>query len=99
MNTLKNIISKNTIANIKATVFFLCLGLTMLISSSVLAQGFGKNKITAKRFDWHIHRTEHFDIHYYPSEAKLVPVMAAIAEMLMKNIVKTLNTNLMEERR
>ena len=44
------------------------------------AQAFGKNKITAQRFDWHIHRTEHFDIHYYPSEAKLVPVMAAIAE-------------------
>ncbi|MDE0085691.1 MAG: BamA/TamA family outer membrane protein [Candidatus Poribacteria bacterium] len=80
MNTLKNTISKNTIANMKVPVFFLCLGLTMLISSSVLAQGFGKNKITAKRFDWHIHRTEHFDIHYYPSEAKLVPIMAAIAE-------------------
>ena len=44
------------------------------------AQVFGKNKITAQRFDWHIHRTEHFDIHYYPSEAKLVPIMAAIAE-------------------
>ena len=44
------------------------------------AQSFGKNKITGQRFDWHIHRTEHFDIHYYPSEAKLVPIMAAIAE-------------------
>ena len=44
------------------------------------AQIFGKNKITAQRFDWHIHRTEHFDIYYYPSEAKLVPIMAAIAE-------------------
>ena len=44
------------------------------------AQAFGKNKITGQRFDWHIHRTEHFDIHYYPSEAKLVPIMAAIAE-------------------
>ncbi len=44
------------------------------------SQSFGKNKITGQRFDWHIHRTEHFDIHYYPSEAKLVPIMAAIAE-------------------
>ncbi len=44
------------------------------------AQVFGKNKITGQRFDWHIHRTEHFDIYYYPSEAKLVPIMAAIAE-------------------
>ncbi len=60
--------------------FFLCFCLIIFISSNVFAQGFGKNKITTKRFDWHIHRTEHFDIHYYPSEAKLVPVMAAIAE-------------------
>lgn len=44
------------------------------------SQGFGKNKITGQRFDWHVHRTEHFDIHYYPSEAKLVPLMASIAE-------------------
>ncbi len=44
------------------------------------AQGFGKNKVTAQHFDWHIHRTEHFDIYYYPSEAKLVPIMAYIAE-------------------
>jgi len=44
------------------------------------AQGFGKNKVTAQHFDWHIHRTEHFDIYYYPSEAKLVPIMASIAE-------------------
>ena len=54
--------------------------LTLLLPCVTWAQGFGKNKITAQRFEWHIHRTEHFDIHYYPSEAKLVPVMAAIAE-------------------
>ena len=80
MNTIKKLAAKNTSADTKIMRFFLCFCLTVLISSSVLAQGFGKNKITAQRFDWHIHRTEHFDIHYYPSEAKLVPVMAAIAE-------------------
>ena len=64
----------------RIVVFLLFLCLCTLLTSNVIAQGFGKNKITTKRFDWHIHRTEHFDIHYYPSEAKLVPVMAAIAE-------------------
>ncbi len=72
--------TKNTFVNNRVARLLLCLCLSMLISSDVFAQGFGKNKITAQRFDWHIHRTEHFDIHYYPSEAKLVPVMAAIAE-------------------
>ena len=57
---------------------FLLLGL--LVPHVGWSQAFGKNKITGQRFDWHIHRTEHFDIHYYPSEAKLVPIMAAIAE-------------------
>lgn len=57
---------------------FLVLGL--LAPCVGWAQGFGKNKVTAQRFDWHIHRTEHFDIYYYPSEAKLVPIMASIAE-------------------
>ncbi len=54
--------------------------LSLLSPCVAWAQSFGKNKITGQRFDWHIHRTEHFDIHYYPSEAKLVPIMAAIAE-------------------
>ena len=54
--------------------------LSLLVPHVGWAQAFGKNKITGQRFDWHIHRTEHFDIHYYPSEAKLVPIMAAIAE-------------------
>ena len=58
--------------------FFLVL--CLLLPSVGWSQSFGKNKITGQRFDWHIHRTEHFDIHYYPSEAKLVPIMAAIAE-------------------
>ena len=54
--------------------------LSLLSPCVAWSQSFGKNKITGQHFDWHIHRTEHFDIHYYPSEAKLVPIMAAIAE-------------------
>ena len=80
MKNIKKIITKYVCLNIRTTIFFFCVSLTLLYSSNVLAQGFGKNKITAKRFDWHVHRTEHFDIHYYPSEARLVPMMATIAE-------------------
>ncbi|MYC74754.1 BamA/TamA family outer membrane protein [Candidatus Poribacteria bacterium] len=61
-------------------VLFILVTLSLLSPCVVWSQSFGKNKITGQRFDWHIHRTEHFDIHYYPSEAKLVPIMAAIAE-------------------
>ncbi len=61
-------------------LLFVACYLLFVISCASWAQGFGKNKITGQRFEWHIHRTEHFDIHYYPSAAKLVPIMAAIAE-------------------
>ena len=80
MSRRKIISTKLIIHQSKLVLLFICICLTTFISSNLCAQGFGKNKITTKRFDWHIHRTEHFDIHYYPSEAKLVPVMAAIAE-------------------
>ena len=62
------------------TILLILIVLSFLLPCVAWSQSFGKNKITGQRFDWHIHRTEHFDIHYYPSEAKLVPVMAAIAE-------------------
>ena len=44
------------------------------------AQYFGKNKVTRQQYDWQIHRTEHFDIYYYESATRLVPIMADIAE-------------------
>ncbi|MDE0014360.1 MAG: BamA/TamA family outer membrane protein [Candidatus Poribacteria bacterium] len=72
-----------TIGNRQLAVGYLLFAICYLLFAIpyvTWAQGFGKNKITGQRFEWHIHRTEHFDIHYYPSEAKLVPIMAAIAE-------------------
>ena len=51
-----------------------------LLSTGSWAQSFGKNKVTDQKFDWLIHRTEHFDIHYYPGEERLVSIMADIAE-------------------
>ena len=64
-------------ARLPVPIFLLCI---LMQTTPAWGQGFGKNKITGQRFDWHVHRTEHFDIHYYPSEAKLVPLMASIAE-------------------
>ena len=71
---------ENRSCNIGVAFLGILFVFALLLPHVAWAQGFGKNKITAQRFEWHIHKTEHFDIHYYPSEAKLVPVMAAIAE-------------------
>ena len=61
-------------------LFMVSFEFNLLIPHQGWTQGFGKNKITDQHFDWLIHRTEHFDIYYYPAEAKLVPIMADIAE-------------------
>ena len=72
--------SRITPASPMISIFFFFLFAFLFCSQTSRAQGFGKNKVTDEPFDWKIHRTEHFDIHYYPSEARLVPIMADIAE-------------------
>jgi hypothetical protein len=41
---------------------------------------FGRNKIQYNKFDWHILKTEHFDIYYYPQMRNLAEIGAAQAE-------------------
>ena len=49
-------------------------------ATSSYSQFFGKNKVTEKRFKWMLHKTDHFDIYYYPTEAALVPEVGRIIE-------------------
>jgi len=70
---------------------YITLMLLLTLSSPyVWGQGFGKNKVTRQEFDWLIHRTEHFEIYYYPGEARLVPIMADIAEDAYEKISEDL---------
>ena len=41
---------------------------------------FGRNKIQYTDFNWHILKTEHFDIYYYPEMKELAEIGAAAAE-------------------
>jgi len=62
------------------SMLFLFMFFLVILPSTVWAQGFGKNKVTQQHFDWFIHKTEHFDIYYYPGESRLVSVMGDVAE-------------------
>jgi len=44
------------------------------------AQYFGRNKIQYEQFDWHVLRTEHFDVYYYPEMQALAEHGAHFAE-------------------
>lgn len=70
------------------------LRLPLLVGSSAHAQLFGKNKVTYKRFNWFLHKTEHFDIYYYPSEADLVPEAGRILEEAYERLSDALNHQL-----
>jgi hypothetical protein len=67
-----------------APTLFFCLLLT--VTSTVSAQFFyfGRNKVQYTEFDWHVLRTEHFDIYYYADMKELAGRGAFIAEEAYK---------------
>src|SRR5262249_35770624 len=51
-----------------------------LFLAPVPAHAFGKNKIVYEKFDWHIYRSPHFDVYYYPEEESLLQEIVSDAE-------------------
>ena len=41
---------------------------------------FGKNKINYDRFDWHVYKSPHFDVYYYPEEEGRLEQVVSFAE-------------------
>ncbi len=62
--------------------FFVLLWSFILFPSLASAQWFyfGRNKVQYTNFDWHILKTEHFDIYYYPEMEELAEKGAYYAE-------------------
>ena len=63
-------------------ISFLILVLTLLLFDNLSAQFFyfGRNKVQYTNFDWHILKTDHFDIYYYPQMEELAEKGAYFAE-------------------
>lgn len=55
---------------------------------------FGRNKIQYENFDWHVLKTEHFDIYYYPEMRELAENGAAFAEEAYEELENKFNTSL-----
>jgi hypothetical protein len=58
------------------------LTILLFVRLNLSGQGyyFGRNKIQYTRFDWHILKTEHFDIYYYPEMLDITEKGAKFAE-------------------
>lgn len=69
--------------------------LSLLFLQSVSAQFyyFGRNKVQYTEFDWHVLKTEHFDIYYYPEMKDLAERGAAFAEASYKILEDRFNFN------
>jgi len=58
-------------------LFFLFLNLN---EGSAQFSYFGRNKVQYTNFDWHVIKTEHFDIYYYPEFTEIAEIGAKYAE-------------------
>jgi Tol biopolymer transport system component len=58
------------------------------------AQYFGRNKVQYEDFDFQVLRTEHFDIHFYPSEKAGAQAAARMAERWYARLSTVLNHEL-----
>ena len=50
------------------------------IPTSAAAQYFGRNKVQYENFDWHVMRTAHFDLYFYPAESLVTHDAGRLAE-------------------
>ena len=63
------------------TVTWILAGVLQLaVVPPAAAQYFGRNKVQYESFDFHVLRTPHFDIYFYPSEQDAASVAARMAE-------------------
>src|SRR6266478_1178686 len=71
--------------------------LSVLLTSSVYAQFFyfGRNKVQYTDFDWHVLKTEHFDIYYYPEMKELAERGAFLAEESYRVLEQKFNHNVL----
>ncbi len=72
---------------------------TTLVASPLSAQGyFGKNQVQYKHFDWKVIETEHFLVHYYPSERAAAMDAARMAERAYSRLSRILGHEFSEKK-
>ena len=63
-------------------------------AQSQFAPYYGKNQIHYDRFDWHIYKTDHFEIYYYPENEQHLERVASYAESAYQQVSSDLRHDL-----
>ncbi len=59
-------------------------------------QGFGKNKIQYRDFDWQIYRSPHFNVYYYPETEAQLQKVVSFAESAYDQLAREFNFQIQE---
>ncbi|MBI1805965.1 MAG: PD40 domain-containing protein [Ignavibacteria bacterium] len=78
---------------LRKAALYCCLFFLFLTSASAQFFYFGRNKVQYTDFDWHVLKTEHFDIYYYPEMQDLAERGAFFAEESYKALEQKFNHN------
>ena len=74
-------------------------GAALYAPASADAQGYyGQNQVQYTKFEWRVMRTEHFDVHYYPSEVEGVRIAARMAERSYARLSRLLSYSFKERK-
>src|ERR1051325_7773877 len=69
----------------------------VLNAQSTFAPYYGKNQIHYDKFDWHIYKTDHFDIYYYPAIEQHLERVASYAESAYQHVSSDLRHDLAQK--
>ena len=81
---------------LRRTVVGICILCFVGMGSVVQGQYyFGRNKIQYNRFRWHVLKTQHFDIYFYPEMESLAEMGAFFAEASYRHLQDRFNHNVL----
>jgi hypothetical protein len=63
-------------------------------AQSQMAPYYGKNQIHYDKFEWHIYKTDHFEIYYYPENERHLERVASYAESAYQQVSSDLRHDL-----
>ena len=76
----------------------LSLGLALVAPQAQAQEYFGQNQVQYDQFDWKVMETEHWLIHYYPSEQTAVYDAARMAERSYARLARILGYQFREKK-
>jgi len=79
---------------LKRVNLLLPIFLGLIVTSGFGQYYFGRNKVQYNRFDWHILKTVHFDIYFYPQMEEIAEIGATFAEESYRLLEDKFNHNI-----